>query len=184
LELDAQAIYTTDPHLAAMGAPVVSVLIDTHLRNYARASTVQIAVGIGSAFSIIVGWEFLQVVYKLMSNCGKAMRLLPPTAQVGLAAAGVVCVAHPKSRARLKQSWNNLKNSEALLALGDALADFAVRAAGSAQKARTNYQIVQAVLPTKQKRPLRLPSKRGTRSKYRGDRRSGANPRGPEVGCL
>ena len=46
-ELDAQAIYTTDRDLVQMGAPVISVLIDTHLRDYARASTVQIVLGIG-----------------------------------------------------------------------------------------------------------------------------------------
>lgn len=154
MELDAQAIYTTDSHLSAMGAPVVSVLIDTHLRDYARASTVQIAVGIGSSVSIIVGWEFLQVVYKLLVHCVKAIRRLPPAAQIVLAATGVICVAHPKSRARLKEGWNSLKHSEPLLALGDAIADFAVQVAESAEKAKVNYQNVQAALPARQKRPL------------------------------
>ena len=39
-ELDAQAIYTTDSHLEKMGAAVISVLIDTRLRDYARSSAV------------------------------------------------------------------------------------------------------------------------------------------------
>ena len=154
LELDAQAIYTMDRHLAAMGAPVVSVLIDTHLRDYARASAVQIAVGIGSSVSFVVGRDFLQGLYKLLVRCVKAIRRLPPAAQIGLAAAGVICVAHPKSRARLKKGWNTLKNSEVLLALGDALADFAVQVTDSAEKAEINYQILQATLPGKEKRPL------------------------------
>ena len=154
LELDAQAIYTTDPHLTAMGAPVVSVLIDTHLRDYARANTVQIAAGIGSSVSFVVGWEFLQVLYKLLVRCVKAIRRLPPAAQIALTAAGVICVAHPKSRARLKEGWNTLKNSEALLTLGDAITDFAIQVAESAEKAKTNYQNVQAALPARQKRPL------------------------------
>lgn len=154
MELDAQAIYTTDPHLAAMGAPVVSVLIDTHLRDYARASTVQIAVRIGYSVSFIVGWEFIQVLYKLLVRCIKAIRKLPPAVQIALAAAGLIYVAHPKSRARLKEGWNTLKNSAALLLLGDALADFAVQVTASAEKAKNNYQIVQAALPARQKRPL------------------------------
>jgi hypothetical protein len=154
MELDAQAIYTTDPHLSAMGAPVISVLIDTHLRDYARASTVQIAVGIGSSVSIIVGWEFLHAVYKLLVHCVKAIGRLPPTAQIALAAACAICVAHPKSRARLKEGWTILKNSEALLTLGDAIADFAVQVAESAKKGKINYQNVQATLPARQKRPL------------------------------
>ena len=38
-ELDTQAVYTSDRHLAAMQAPVASAFIDTHLRDYARASS-------------------------------------------------------------------------------------------------------------------------------------------------
>ena len=60
------------------------MLIDTHLRDYARASTVQIAVGIGSSVSFVVGWEFLQVLYKLLVRCVKAIRRLPPAAQIAL----------------------------------------------------------------------------------------------------
>jgi hypothetical protein len=101
-----------------------------------------------------VGWEFLQGLNKLLVRCVKAIRRLPPSAQIGLAAAGVICVAHPRSRARLNEGWNTLKNSEALQALGKAIADFAVQVTESAEKARTNYQIVQAALPAKVKRPL------------------------------
>lgn len=153
-ELDTRAVYTTDPHLAAMGAPVVSILIDTHLRDYARASTVQIAVGIGYSVSFVVGWEFLQVVYKLLVHCLRAIRRLPPAVQFGLVAAGLICVAHPKSREKLKDGWNALKNSEAVLALGDALVDFAVQVTEAVDKAKINYQIVEAAVPARQKRPL------------------------------
>jgi predicted nucleic acid-binding protein len=62
-ELDAQAIYTTDRDLVQMGAPVISVLIDTQ-RDYARAST--IVLGIGSSFSVVIGWEFLHVLYRAL----------------------------------------------------------------------------------------------------------------------
>lgn len=153
-EVDTQAIYTTDPHLAAMGAPVVSVLIDTHLRDYARASTVQIAVAIGYSASFVVGWEFLQVVYKLLACCLRAIRQLPPAVQIGLVAAGLICVAHPKSRAKLKKGWNALKNSEAMSVLGDAIIDFAVQVNRAAERAEANYRIVEAALPERQKRPL------------------------------
>ena len=57
---------------------MVSVLIDTHLRDYARASTVQIAVGIGSSVSFVVGWEFLQIVYKLLVRCLKGIHQFHP----------------------------------------------------------------------------------------------------------
>jgi len=156
MELDTQAIYTLDPHLAAMGAPVVSVLIDTHLRDYARASTVQIAVGLGSSFSLIVGGEFLQMVYRLLVRCIRTVRQLPPALQIALAAGCVISVAHPKSRAKLREGRNAFKNSDAVLALCDAIVDFGAQAAESAQKARESYACLQAVVPTRQKRPLFL----------------------------
>jgi hypothetical protein len=154
VEIDTRAIYTTDPHLAAMGAPVVSVLIDTHLRDYARAKTVQIAVNIGSSLSFMVGWKFIQVIYKLLVRCIKGVRQLPPAVQIALVAAGIICIAHPKSRARLKEGWNALVTSEALLTFGDIIADFAAQVANSAEKAETSYQIVETTLPPRQKHSL------------------------------
>ena len=98
IELDAQAIYTTDPHLSAMGAPIVSVLIDTHLRDYARASTVQIAVGIGSSVSVVAGLESLQAAYRFLIALFKTIRRLPPAAQALLATGVTIFIAHPKDR--------------------------------------------------------------------------------------
>ena len=155
-ELATEAVYTTDHHLAAMGAPVVSVLIDTHLREYARASTVQIAVGIGYSISFVVGWDFLQVVYKLLVRCLRGIRQLPPGVQIGLVAAGLICVAHPKSRTKMREVWNALKSSEAALAIGDAILDFAVQVTEAAEKAKTNYEFVRAALPARRGRPLLL----------------------------
>ena len=154
MELDTHAIYTTDPHLVEMGAPVVSVLIDKQLRDYARGSTVQIAVGIGSSFSMVVGWEFLQVVYRLLVRSIKIVRQLPPAVQIGLVATGVICVAHPPCRAKLKEGWNAFKNSDIVLWLCDTIVDFAAQATEAAQKAEANYESLQAVLPARQKCPL------------------------------
>ena len=156
MELDAQAIYTTDPHLSAMGAPVVSVLIDTHLRDYARASTVQVAVGIGSSVSVVAGLEFLQAAYRLLVVLLKAIRRLSPAAQTLLATGFAIFLAHPKGRKILKDGWNTVVRSEVLLTLGDAIADFTIQAAQAAKKAKASCQVVEAVLPPAKKRPLRL----------------------------
>jgi predicted nucleic acid-binding protein len=156
MELDTQAIYTTDPHLSAMGAPVVSVLIDTPLRDYARASTVQIALGIGSSISVVAGLEFLQAAYRLLMGFIKAIRRLSPAAQMLLAAGAAIFIAHPKGRKTLKDGWNTVIRSEVLLALGDAIADFMVQAAQAAKKAKASCQIVEAALLPAKKRPLRL----------------------------
>lgn len=153
-ELDARAIYTTDRHLAQMGAPVISVLIDTRLRDYARASTVQAAVGIGSSFSVVVGCEFLRVVYRLLALCIGCVGKLPPAAQLGLAVGCLACVVHPMSRAKLRENWNSSKQSETALALREAIIDFGVQAVEATAKARNTYESLQAAIPARRMRPL------------------------------
>jgi hypothetical protein len=153
-ELDAQAIYTEDHHLQAMGAAVVSAFIDTQLRGYARASTVQVAVQIGSSLSVIAGWESLYAMYRLLVKLVHAFRRLPPTAQAAFAVAGMLAALHPKSREAMQKGWNRLKSSKAILALCDTVADIGVQAAEAEAKACSNLERLQAVLPARQKRPL------------------------------
>jgi hypothetical protein len=153
-ELDSQGVYTKDRHLAAMGAPVVSVLIDTHLREYARASTVQIAVKVGSSFSMIVGWEFLKVVSRLLVQCLRRIRRLPPAVQIGLGAASVLSIAHPKSRARFRDGWKSLMNSEPFLRFCDAIVDLGIEAQEASELARNRHDDLTALVPARERRPL------------------------------
>jgi len=153
-EVDAQAVYTADPHLAAMGAAVVSVFIDTQLRDYARASTVQIAVRIGSSLSVFVGWEFLRRLYNLLLRLVHALRRLPPEAQAIVAAAGTLALLHPGTREGIRKGRNSLKASAAVRALCDTFVEFGSQAAEAEEKARCNFERLQAVLPPRQKRPL------------------------------
>jgi hypothetical protein len=153
-EVDAQAVYTADPHLAAMGAAVVSVFIDTQLRDYARASTVQIAVRIGSSLSVFVGWEFLRGLYNFLVRLVHALRWLPPEAQAIVAAAGALALLHPGTREGLRKVWNSLKTSAAVQALCDTFVEFGSQSAEAVEKAHSNFERLQAVLPPRQKRPL------------------------------
>jgi hypothetical protein len=153
-EVDAQAVYTADPHLAAMGAAVVSVFIDTQLRDYARASTVQIAVRIGSSLSVFVGWEFFCAMFRLLVQLIHVIRRLPPAAQAALVAAVTMAVLHPKGREAIWKGWNSLKSSAAAATLRDALVELSMQATEAEEKARSNFERLQAVLPARQKRPL------------------------------
>jgi hypothetical protein len=153
-ELDSQGVYTKDCHLAAMGAPVVSVLIDTHLREYARASTVQLAINLGFSFSIIVGWEFLRVVCKLLVQCLRGIRRLPPAAQIGLGAACILSVAHPKSRVMLREAWNTMTNSQPVLQFCDAIVDLALQTEAASELAQSQQDYLTAAVPARERRPL------------------------------
>jgi hypothetical protein len=153
-ELDARAIYTTDPHLEKMGAPVISVLIDTRLRDYARSSAVQMAVGFGSSVSIMAGLKSLQGLYRLLTKLLVSFRRLSPGAQLAIVGGATICVLHPKSRAKMKEIWNSWKSSPVTLALCDALLEFAAQYAKADATVKENYKALQAELPKSHKRTL------------------------------
>lgn len=52
-QLGVSAIYSDDPHLERMGAPLVKGRIDDDLRDYARGSAVTIGVNIGSGLVVL-----------------------------------------------------------------------------------------------------------------------------------
>jgi Asp-tRNA(Asn)/Glu-tRNA(Gln) amidotransferase A subunit family amidase len=93
-------------------------------------------------------------MYRLLVKLVHAFRRLPPTAQAALAAAGMLAALHPKSREAMRKGWNSLKSSKAVLDLCDTLVDLGVQAAEAEEKARSNFERLQAVLPARQKRPL------------------------------
>jgi hypothetical protein len=153
-ELDARAIYTTDLHLRRMGAPVISVLIDTRLRDYARSSAVQMAVGFGSSVSVMAGVQSLQGLYRLLTKLLASFRRLSPAAQLAIVGGATICVLHPKSRAKMKEIWNSWKSSPLTLVLCDALLEFAAQYAKADATVKENYEALQAELPKGRKRPL------------------------------
>jgi hypothetical protein len=153
-ELDTQAIYTTDFHLAQMGAPVISVLIDTPLRDYARSSTVQVAIGIGSSFSVLIGWQFLQVLYRVLVSCHRSIQKLPPIAQIGIVAGCFAFMAHPKSRAKLQHLCISLLKSESMPAVRAAIIEFGIQILEATVKTQHNYESLRSVIPKRRKRPL------------------------------
>lgn len=146
-ELDARAIYTTDPHLERMGAPVISVLIDTRLRDYARKTTVQMAVGFGSSVSIMFGIQSLQGLYRLLTKILASFQRLPPAAQLTIVGTATICILHPRSRAKMKEIWISWKTSPVTLALCDALLEFAGQYADATAGAKENYEALQAQVP-------------------------------------
>jgi hypothetical protein len=153
-ELDTQAVYTSDRHLAAMQAPVVSTFIDTHLRDYARASSVQIMLELGSSFSVIVSWEFLCAAYRLLSRSIQMLKQLPVAAQVVLAGVAAYAVLHPKGQERLVASWNSLLNSAAVGLVWEAVSQFVLTADAATRDARSHYEHLQTMVPPRQPRPL------------------------------
>ncbi|QNI37695.1 PIN domain-containing protein [Edaphobacter albus] len=153
-EVDTQAVYTSDRHLAAMHAPVVSAFIDTHLRDYARASSVQIVLQLGSSFSVIVSWEFLCAAYRLFTRSIQALKRLPPAAQVVLAGVTAAAVLNPKSREKLIAGWNSLFHSEAAALVWKAINHLVLTADAAKRDVDNHYSHLHTVVPAQQRRPL------------------------------
>jgi hypothetical protein len=62
-QLGAQAIYTRDAHFEQMQVPAIAVDLDLTLRDYARASSIQVAVKLGSGLTAMFSFHvFLAVV--------------------------------------------------------------------------------------------------------------------------
>jgi hypothetical protein len=137
-----------------MGAPVISALIDTRFRDYARSSAVQMAVGFGSSVSIMVGVQSLQGLYRLVTQLLASIQRLPPAAQLAIVGGATVCVLHPKSRAKMKEIWESWKSSPVTLSVCDALLEFATQYAKADAAVKENYEALQAELPKGRKNSL------------------------------
>jgi hypothetical protein len=153
-ELDTQAVYTSDRHLAAMRAPVVSAFIDTHLRNYARACSVEILLQLGSSVSVIVSWEFLCAIYSLLTRSIHALKRIPVAAQVTLAGVAAAAILNPKSREKLVAACNSLLRSEAAVLTWAAISELVLTADLAKRDADSHYQRLHKVVPPRQQRPL------------------------------
>jgi hypothetical protein len=152
-EIGARAIYTRDSDFLRTSAPIVLVAIDTSLRQYARASTVRIALVMGSSISIAFGFEALLALGQLLSKLVRAGRRLPPSVQLLVVGSIIAVLAHPKSRAKLNTLWKQLNEH-----VGERTWELFVGAlyqfADATAKEREAYNTIQEVLPPAKKRPL------------------------------
>jgi|SRR5579875_2163289 len=152
-EIAVRAIYTRDSDFLRTSAPLVLVAIDVSLREYARASTIRIAVMMGSSISIAFGFEALLALKRLLSQLVRAARRLPLVAQLLIVGTLVAVLAHPKSRAKIRTLWKQLSehvNARTWEPLVSAMYQFVDATA----KERETYRAIQEVLPPTRKRPL------------------------------
>jgi hypothetical protein len=154
-----RGIYTRDRHFHESKAPLIFIAMDIRnpmdnaLRRYARASAVRIGLALGSSVSVVVSVELLIALAKLLRVLLSAFKRLSAGAQLLILGGIAALLAHPKSRAKLKELWGILEESirpllwEAVL---DALEEFAV----ATEKAETAHREIEALLPKNPRRHL------------------------------
>jgi len=152
-QLGLQAVYTDDPHLGWIGAPVVAVKIDGHLRDYARASTVKIGISIGSRAAVAVSIEMLPVLYQCLKAAMSWFKRQSPALQLALVGAAVALAVHPKSRAKFSSIWQAVAPI-----VGDALKATAVQLLTefdeASQRSEHHLREIEMHLPPERKRTV------------------------------
>lgn len=158
-DLAVRGIYTRDTHFHESNAPLIFIAMDIRnpmdpaLRRYARASAVRIGLTMGTSVTAIASVEAIIAFGKLLKAVVAAFRRLSPTAQLLILAGVIALVAHPKSRAKLKELWTALQQSLKPL-LWDVVVEAMYRFAEATGTAEAVHQEIQTLLPPATRRSL------------------------------
>lgn len=102
-QLGIPAIYSTDPHLRRMGAPLVAGRIDDDLRDYARGMSVTVGVSLGSG--IVVSIAVPNILRTLKVTAGWLFRQ-PLVIQLALAAVLASLLRSQRVRSWVCETWD------------------------------------------------------------------------------
>lgn len=148
-ELGAHAVYTKDGHFKSMGVPTIMIDLDRVLRKHARASSVKLAVSVGSTFTMVISVNVLKELFRLAA---KGIEKIPTPVKIGFLLAVTAAVIHPRSRAKIIETgkilWAKL-NDPRVKAILSSLAVQTFEAYETADKTSTE---IKAALPRAQKR--------------------------------
>jgi hypothetical protein len=144
-------IYSQDRHYQRMQAPVISVLIDGTARSYARSTSVRIAVMMGSTFTVTLSFEAVAAACRGVKRIVRWFDELHPGVQLAIMAAGIVAVAHPKSREKLAAGWEWVKKTVTPPVL-QAIADVAIQVMEATKTENDAWRRLQESLPASRKR--------------------------------
>jgi predicted nucleic acid-binding protein len=97
--IDAVAVYTDDPDLRAMGAPVVNRPALKAARDFARAASISFTFRISGTIVLAAGIAFLHFALVTLRGGLRAARRLPDWVQALLVVAVCILVVNPRSRA-------------------------------------------------------------------------------------
>jgi predicted nucleic acid-binding protein len=101
--IDAAAVYTDDPDLQGMGAPVVSRPALTAARDFARAASISFTFRISGTVVLTAGIAVLHFAAVALRGGLRAARRLPDWVQALLVVAVFMLLVNPRSRAWLQE---------------------------------------------------------------------------------
>lgn len=146
-------VYTRDPHLQKMGAPVVWVCIDTVCRDHTRATSVKLGFMVGSTYTVTVGSEAFKAAIRGIGGLFEGFRSLPPWLQFAIGAGVAAALIHPKSRTKLLDTWNSVRNAatRSKRPLFQGFLVLMCQLAEAERAANNTHRQIQSALPPAQK---------------------------------
>jgi hypothetical protein len=146
-------VYTRDPHLQKMGAPVVWVCIDTRCRDHARATSIHLGFTVGSTYTVTIGVGALKAAVQGLKKLFEAFRRLPSWIQLAISGGLAAILIHPKSRAKLLQAWNSAFSAVRQIKgpMFEGLVFVMQQLAAAQSDATKTYREIQAALPPAKK---------------------------------
>jgi hypothetical protein len=143
-------IYSQDHHYRKMQAPLISVVIDTTAQAYARSSSVQLAVMMGSTLSLTLSFEAIAAAFRVIQQLARCFGGLHPGAQIAIFSCGILAFVHPKSRAKLVSIWDWAKQNAPVLL--QSLSDVAIQTAEACNSQTASHKRLRECIPIMRKR--------------------------------
>lgn len=143
-QLGLSAIYSDDPHLQRMGAPLVKGRIDDDLRDYARGSAVTIGVNIGSGLVVFIS---VSAMFRFLKSSITWLMRQPLSFQLALGVLAFTLLRNARVRAWLSNKWEQYWP-----ALAELMTPIVAEYCESQAKAMDAQQRLQQAMPVPTKR--------------------------------
>jgi hypothetical protein len=102
-------IFSEDKHISAMGGAVVKEETVQELREYARADSIRLTVGLHSSIAVELGVEAVRRGFKLLQNLYLAFRRLPLWVQLSIGAGAAYALSLERVRDRVRSAFGSVR---------------------------------------------------------------------------
>ncbi|WNB76409.1 PIN domain-containing protein [Methylomonas koyamae] len=97
--ISADGVLSKDKDIAQMGGNQITILFVTHLRNYSRATAIELNIKVNGMIFAYLSVTAFQGLFTGIQSLSSAARAAPTWVKFGLLASTVFVAAHPNSRA-------------------------------------------------------------------------------------
>ncbi|TAL53820.1 PIN domain-containing protein [Pandoraea sp.] len=107
-EIPAAGTITKDKHIRAMGGNQISINCIVHLRNYSRATVIELNIKVNGFWLAVLSMSAMRGLYLAVKALAGRIKGAPDWFKVALLGGGVLMVCHPGARAKVANSLQTL----------------------------------------------------------------------------